>query len=83
MDQQFALLVPGDVPRAINGISLGIVDGGNFAVSLTAHGPTIVMPHDMLVLTHENSPPFYALVNNAYDTVNAHLIVKWNVHGVR
>jgi hypothetical protein len=52
MDQQFALLIPGDFPRPLNRRRLSVVNRGGPVVPLAANGPSVPMRDDMLVFAH-------------------------------
>src|SRR6218665_1541043 len=53
LDEHLALLVDGDVPRTVNRLLLGVVDGGEAVVTFTAHTPliTAVNGNDPLVFS--------------------------------
>ncbi len=53
LDEHFALLVDGDVPRAVNRLLLCVVDGGEAVVAFSPHTPliTAVDGYDPLVLS--------------------------------
>ena len=53
LDEHLALLVDGDVPRAVNRLLLRVVDGGEAVVAFTTHTPlfTAVDGYDLLVFS--------------------------------
>ena len=49
VNEQLTTLIPCDLAACINRFLLSAVDGSRAAVPFTAHGPSIVVRHDMLV----------------------------------